>query len=82
MKLEGINGGIRLCIENGGEIFDPEQKKGRRELGLVSMEERVRLVDGTLSIKPRAGGGMQIDVWIPLAMWERNHEKTACPLGG
>ncbi len=35
-------------------------------LGLVSMEERMRLVDGTFSVLPREGGGTSIVASVPL----------------
>ena len=37
----------------------------RHGLGLVSMEERVRLVNGKLSANSRPGGGTRVAVRIP-----------------
>ena len=35
-------------------------------LGLVSMEERMRLVAGTLRVLPRTGGGTRVVASVPL----------------
>lgn len=82
LTLEGVNHGVLLRIEDFGTAFDPVQMKGKRGLGLVSMEERVRLVDGTLSFTPKSDGGMQVEAWIPLPGWEMSHEKTAGSASG
>lgn len=57
---------IALSIEDTGVGFDLEEAKGHGGLGLVSMEERVRLVNGTLSIASRKGHGTRIALSVPL----------------
>jgi signal transduction histidine kinase len=42
------------------------RQRRRHGLGLVSMEERVRLVNGKLSANSRPGEGKQVEVWIPV----------------
>ena len=63
---EGPDEAICLIIEDDGAGFDPEQIKGRRGLGLVSMEERVRLVEGSLQIRSQPGSGTTVEVRIPV----------------
>ncbi len=56
---------IRLLVTDDGVGFHPEAAKGRGGLGLIGMEERVRLVKGKLSITARLGHGTRIALEIP-----------------
>ncbi len=66
VSLEDRNGTLHLSISDPGSGFDVEQVKGRG-LGLISMEERVRHVGGTFTVKTEPGRGTRIDVEIPLS---------------
>ncbi len=62
---------IRVHIKDDGRGFDVEEaissKDRPRGLGLLGMKERVELVNGTLSIRSRpGGGGTEISIEIPL----------------
>jgi signal transduction histidine kinase len=57
---------IVLSIEDFGKGFDPNQVRGRGGLGLVSMEERIRLVNGQLTIRSNPGDGTTVQVRVPL----------------
>jgi signal transduction histidine kinase len=59
-------GNLLLSIEDDGVGFDAEAVKGRGGLGLVSMEERARLVHGTLSIETQPAHGARISLTVPL----------------
>ena len=67
VNLYGAPGGIGLTVSDSGIGFDTEGENGPRGLGLISMRERLRLVQGTLSIRTRPGGGTTIDAFIPIA---------------
>jgi PAS domain S-box-containing protein len=67
VKLHGSPMEIRLAIRDSGVGFDPESIKDTQGLGLISMQERVRLVKGTISIKSRPQSGTEIDVRAPLS---------------
>ncbi len=58
---------IKLCIIDNGVGFNvraiPAGKKG---LGLIGMQERIRLIQGTLSLKSQEGEGTEICAYIPL----------------
>ena len=56
---------IHLTITDPGKGFELEAAKQGRGLGLVSMEERVRLVNGTIAIESRPMRGTIIRVGIP-----------------
>jgi len=57
---------IHLVISDLGRGFDIEAALQGKGLGLTSMRERVRLVDGTISIESRPMGGTTINVRVPL----------------
>jgi signal transduction histidine kinase len=40
--------------------------KKKTGIGLSSMRERVRLINGTISFKSKPGQGTEIEVFIPL----------------
>src|SRR5262249_41238389 len=51
---------IQLVVSDSGRGFDVETAKGNRGLGLVSMQERVHLVRGSLHVESDAGSGTKI----------------------
>lgn len=55
-----------LSIEDVGDGFDLEEVRGKGGLGLISMEERARLVNGTLSIRSQPGVGTQVELRVSL----------------
>ena len=60
-------GEIHLTIEDFGHGFDLQaQKRKKRGLGLISMEERVRFVGGTLTIDSKPGRGTRVLARVPL----------------
>jgi signal transduction histidine kinase len=66
VKLLGSPTEIRLTIRDLGKGFDRELAKDTPGLGLVSMQERVRLVNGTISIASKLQSGTEINVCVPL----------------
>jgi len=58
---------IHLSIKDTGIGFDPTQVKKKTGLGLASMEERVRLIQGDFSIQSKRGQGTVIRVRAPLS---------------
>jgi PAS domain S-box-containing protein len=67
VKLLGSPTEIRLTVRDLGKGFDPELAKDTPGLGLVSMQERVRHVKGTISITSRPQSGTEINVRVPLS---------------
>ena len=58
---------VLLRIEDDGRGFTPQDKHGmQRGLGLVSMGERVRLLEGTLTLTSDPGQGTRLSVSIPV----------------
>jgi len=64
--LAGSRDGITLRVEDTGDGFDLNEVKGKGGLGLISMEERVRLVSGRFNIKSQSGEGTKVEVFVPL----------------
>jgi two-component system sensor histidine kinase UhpB len=64
--LSAAHGALHLCIEDDGVGFDPKTVGGKARLGLVSMQERVRLAGGSLSVYSAPGKGTRIDLRVPL----------------
>jgi PAS domain S-box-containing protein len=64
LGLVGESEGIHLYIRDNGVGFD--QEESRPGLGIVSMKERVRLVQGEFSIHSQPGKGSEVEVFIPL----------------
>jgi PAS domain S-box-containing protein len=67
VELHGSPTEIRLTVRDLGKGFDPELAIDTPGLGLVSMQERVRLVKGAILITSKPLSGTQINVRVPLA---------------
>jgi signal transduction histidine kinase len=66
VRLWGDSDEIHLTVRDSGVGFDREKAKTSRGLGLISMEERLKLVNGMLSIDSRPKGGTTIHARVPL----------------
>jgi signal transduction histidine kinase len=67
VTLRGSPEEIRLEIVDAGTGFDVDAVLCARALGLVGMQERVRLIGGELVIQSRPGTGTSIRVRVPLS---------------
>ncbi|HSZ63026.1 MAG TPA: PAS domain S-box protein [Terriglobales bacterium] len=66
VRLWGTSDEIHLTVKDSGVGFDREAAKHSRGLGLISMEERLKMVNGTLSIESRPKRGATIHAHVPL----------------
>ena len=66
VQLREKPGEMHLVIVDSGRGFDIEAVKRGSGLGLTSMQERVRLVNGTIRIESRPMGGTTIHVLVPI----------------
>ena len=68
VELSENSGEIHLTIRDLGKGFDVAAAKQGKGLGLTSMRERVRLVNGTIAIdsNPRCGTTIRVRVPLPL----------------
>jgi len=80
VELRGTANEIRLAVRDRGIGFDVEQVRRAGGLGLLSMDERVHLVGGNLSIQSRPGAGTAILAVVPLpAESSRSREERSDP---
>jgi PAS domain S-box-containing protein len=66
VSLSGSKKAIGLTVTDTGVGFDPSALKGGPALGMVSMQERVRLVNGTLWLTSQPGRGTRVRAKVPL----------------
>ena len=65
VRLWGTSDEIHLTVKDSGAGFDREAAKASRGFGLISMQERLRLVGGVLSINSQTKGGTTIHARVP-----------------
>jgi PAS domain S-box-containing protein len=63
--MTGSTESIELRITDEGRGFDPNEVKERQGLGLVSIEERVKLLRGSFEVSSKPGRGTELRVVIP-----------------
>jgi PAS domain S-box-containing protein len=68
VQLREESGEIHLIVRDSGRGFDIEAARQGRGLGLTSMQERVRLVNGTIDIQSKPMDGTTILVRVPLEL--------------
>jgi len=68
---------IQLIVRDSGKGFDVESATRGKGLGLTSMRERVRLVNGTIAIDSKPRGGTKIEVRIPLELRSKAERLSA-----
>jgi PAS domain S-box-containing protein len=71
VEMEGSPGEIRLTVRDSGVGCDPEIARKTHGLGLISMRERVNLVQGTFSIISEPNRGTKIIARVPLSVGAR-----------
>ena len=76
VTLTRKSGSVFLSVEDAGVGFEPAKARVMPGLGLASMEERVRLINGSLSIHSAPGKGTVIEIQAPLACTDRDPLKV------
>jgi signal transduction histidine kinase len=66
VRVEGREQRIYLSISDDGAGFDPGSVSKQDGIGIRSIEERVRLVEGQFTLRSRPTEGTRIDVWVPI----------------
>ncbi len=66
VRVWGTLDEIHLTVKDSGAGFEREAAKESRGLGLITMEERVKLLKGTLSIESQPKRGTTIHACVPL----------------
>ena len=68
VQLWGTSDEIDLMVKDSGVGFDSAAVKERGGLGLISMEERLKLLKGTFSVESEPEGGTTIRARVPLSL--------------
>lgn len=66
VELRYASDAIHLTVRDSGSGFESKAAKESRGLGLISMEERVKLLNGSFSIESRPNLGTTIHARVPL----------------
>jgi signal transduction histidine kinase len=66
VQLREVSNEIHLTVTDLGRGFDVEAAIRGQGVGLTSMRERVRLVNGTITIESKPMGGTTIHVRVPI----------------
>jgi PAS domain S-box-containing protein len=64
--LSEDSGEAVLRVEDDGSGFEVQDARKKGGLGLISMEERVRLVGGSVTLRSEGGKGSVVEVRVPL----------------
>jgi PAS domain S-box-containing protein len=68
VRLWGTPNEVHLTVSDSGAGFDHEAATARPGLGLTSMAERVKLLNGTLTIESQPQHGTKIHARVPLSL--------------
>jgi signal transduction histidine kinase len=66
VSLVGVASEIKLTVQDSGIGFEPAEAIKGNGLGLASMRERLKLVDGELSIESRPSKGVTVHARVPV----------------
>lgn len=66
VRLQVVDSTIHLLVSDQGVGFNPRKLGMSEGLGIRSMKERARLLEGRLEIRSKAGEGTIIEVSLPL----------------
>jgi signal transduction histidine kinase len=68
IQLRRADQGIAMEIKDNGQSFDPQEhlsKKGRKRLGLLGIQERMRALHGAFAVESAPGKGTTVRVQVP-----------------
>ena len=65
LVLNGTGEGVQIRILDDGDGFDPEAGRPHG-LGIISMKERARIVQGEFSLHSQPGRGTEVRAFVPL----------------
>lgn len=69
--IRKYDAGFRMEISDNGKAFHVDnqlsaEQKGKNRLGLLGIQERVRLANGKSEVESTPGKGTRLRIWIPL----------------
>lgn len=80
IRLLKTQKGLGVCIRDNGKGFslDPDGISSPG-LGLISMEERVHLMNGIFRVRTSPGNGTEVHAWVPLPVSVHELAATTVP---
>ena len=66
VRISSVDGGIELTVEDNGRGFDETGRAARGGVGMASMSERMRNIDGRLSVESVVGEGTTVRAFFEL----------------
>ncbi|WIG61252.1 MAG: Two-component system sensor histidine kinase [Ktedonobacterales bacterium] len=66
LRLESVPERIRLLVEDNGRGFDTNEPRNGGRYGLIGLNERAKLLGGTLRLESSPGAGTRLEIGIPL----------------
>jgi PAS domain S-box-containing protein len=82
VQVTGGSDGIHLTVEDGGTGFDTTTLESKAGLGFVSMQERLRVLHGTIRIDSAPLRGTRITAWVPPMHLQTSGAATEVARGG
>jgi signal transduction histidine kinase len=76
IQVAGAPDGIHLTVEDAGAGFDMATLGSKPGLGLVSMQERLRVLHGTVQVDSAPSRGTRIDAWVPPLIFTSAHNEA------
>ncbi|MFC5652743.1 sensor histidine kinase [Paenibacillus solisilvae] len=67
IHLQHADNHVRLTFQDNGVGFNLEEKK-QTSYGLLTMEERVNVLGGSMQLTTSSGQGVIIDLWVPASL--------------
>jgi signal transduction histidine kinase len=77
VQLWETSGEVHLTVSDSGVGFDPEVARKGRGLGLISMQERLHLVNGRISIRSEPKTGTVVSVRVPVGVGQSTTESDS-----
>ncbi|MGA8492787.1 MAG: sensor histidine kinase [Terriglobales bacterium] len=77
VELSGAGNQVRLEVKDAGIGFDLKEANQIGGLGLVSMQERVRAVNGRFYVESKPGAGTKITAFVPVAAGDSAEKATS-----
>jgi signal transduction histidine kinase len=77
MSLRQFDNGFEFCVRDDGIGFEPKVHRMRPSLGLASMQQRIYLLGGELSVESSPGHGTMVLAWVPLKEEQRDPSARA-----
>jgi len=68
VELTGTGDSLQLVVSDAGRGFDSSASGGAHGLGLLSMRERVSLLNGHIAVQSRPGEGTRVAVTVPFVV--------------